>query len=85
MVVTTIHVTVVFDPRDSQTFLNALKELWLQVVEQERDILFFDVSESVAEPGTFHLVEVWAKDLDYLNNVSTTNPFSLSHLISWRN
>ena len=69
MVVTTVHVTLTFDPKDSPVFLDALKKLWRQVKDQEEDILFFDVSESATEPGTFHLIEVWARDLQFLNTV----------------
>lgn len=82
--VVTVHVTVSFDPKDSQIFLDALKELWLQVKEQEEDILFFDVSENVEEPGTFHMVEVWAKDLDYLSTVGLMGYYRLAANLSSR-
>lgn len=74
MTVTTARVTLTFDPKDSHVFLDALRELWEQAKEEE-DLLFFDVSESSTTPGTFHLIELWARDIDYLSAVRPSAAF----------
>jgi quinol monooxygenase YgiN len=81
MAVTTVRVTIKFDPSDSQTFLDALRELWQQA-RLEDDLLYFDLSESVTNPGTFYLIEIWARDIEYLQNVRLLSSVIL--LFHWR-
>jgi quinol monooxygenase YgiN len=68
--VSTLWATISVDPADSPTFLDALRGLHNEAAH-DPDLLFFDLSESYDTPGTFHLVEIWAKDRDYLLNVRT--------------
>ena len=65
---TTLVGLITVDPADSETFLNALREVHDET-KRLAELLFFDLSRSQESPGTFHLVEIWAKDLQYLQNV----------------
>ncbi len=80
--VTMLWVTIAVDPSDSQTFLDALRGVHNEA-KQEQDLLFFDIGESQDHPGTFHLVEIWAKDRGWLSNVRVgvrSWKFSSKHL-----
>ncbi len=65
---TTLAILITVDSADSQTFLNALRELHNET-KKLAELLFFDISGNEENPGTFHLIEIWAKDLQYLQDV----------------
>ncbi|EXJ87300.1 hypothetical protein A1O3_04259 [Capronia epimyces CBS 606.96] len=58
---TTLYVTIRVDPSNIEPFLAALRPCW-EAVCREPECLYFDISHSPSEPGTFHFVEVWAMD-----------------------
>ncbi len=69
MPVTTVRVTIRVDPADVQVFVDALAVAW-EELSREEDLLFYDLSQDVTDPGKFLMVEFWAKDVDFLQNVS---------------
>ena len=66
--VTTLAVLITVDPSDAKTFQNALREVHNHT-KKLAELLFFDLSTVPGKPGTFHLIETWSKDKDYLLNV----------------
>ena len=70
---TTLAVLITVEPADLQTFLNALHEVHNET-KKLAELLFFDLSQSQENPGTFHLIEIWAKDIQYLLNVCLQHP-----------
>ena len=68
MPVTTVRVTIRVDPADAQALMDALAVAW-EELSREEDLLFYDLSQDVTDPGRFLMVEFWAKDVEYLKNV----------------
>lgn len=60
--------TIKIDPADTETFLKAFRECWVQVCK-EPECIYFDIFHSQTEPGRFHFVEVWSKGNDWFMDV----------------
>lgn len=68
MPATIVRVTIKVDPADAQTVIDAITECWTEL-SFEPELLYYDASQSVTDPGTFYQVELWARDAEYLQNV----------------
>ena len=71
MPATIVRVTIKVDPADAQTVIDAIAECWTEL-SLEPELLYYDASQSVTDPGTFYQVELWARDVEYLQNVRYT-------------
>lgn len=53
------------DPSNSAKFTEALRKCW-EHTSKEPECLYFEVFHSPNEAGTFRLVEIWAKDMEWM-------------------
>ena len=64
----TISATFQVAPDDVAAFLTAHRPVWAACA-CEPECLFFDVFQSIEQPGLFRFVEVWSKGRDWLETV----------------
>lgn len=53
------------DPVNTQKFVEALRKCW-ESTSKEPECLYFEVFHSPSEPGTFRLIEIWSKDVEWM-------------------
>jgi quinol monooxygenase YgiN len=63
-----LQVTIRIDVSNITSFLAALRPVWKSCIS-EPECIFFDVSHSPTEPGTFRFVEVWKGDQKWFEDV----------------
>lgn len=63
-----LHVTIYIDPKNVEPFMIALRSVRSCLIE-EPECLLFDVFCSDSRPGIIRLVEVWAGDREWFENI----------------
>ena len=71
-----VHVKITVDPKNSETFLKALKPTFEKVIEEPLNT-FFEVYRDPRNPGVFKLVEHWNATPEYMKNVSRYSLYTL--------
>lgn len=70
----TFHVTIKVSPTNISAFLSALRPCWA-ATRRDPECLYYDVFHSTTEPGTFSVVEVWAKDSAWITENHIQRPY----------
>jgi quinol monooxygenase YgiN len=68
-IISYLLVSISIDPKDLPTFIPALKECYLNVIT-EPDCFLFQVLYDEKQPGVFKFIEGWARDKEWLLDVS---------------
>ncbi|ETI23991.1 hypothetical protein G647_05798 [Cladophialophora carrionii CBS 160.54] len=74
-----LHATLRIDASQIPAFLAALRPAWESCIH-EPECLFFDVSHSPTEPGTFRFVEVWQGDQKWFEDVQAKKEYYVPYL-----
>ncbi|KAG0649454.1 3-ketosteroid 1-dehydrogenase helE [Hyphodiscus hymeniophilus] len=68
------HVTIKIAPSNMTAFLSALRPCWA-ATRKDPECLYYEVFHSSTEPGTFSVVEVWAKDEAWITKNHIQRPY----------
>ncbi len=74
-----LQVTICVDPSDIERFMTALRPVWKACIDEPQN-LYFDVSHSPTEPGTFRFVEVWTGDQKWFEEVQLNKEYYAPYL-----
>ncbi|KIW70480.1 hypothetical protein PV04_02747 [Phialophora macrospora] len=74
-----LQVKIRVDVSDIPSFLTALRPVWKSCIS-EPECMFFDVSHSPTEPGTFRFVEVWKGDQKWFEDVQFKKEYYVPYL-----
>ncbi|KAK4059006.1 hypothetical protein Trihar35433_11267 [Trichoderma harzianum] len=74
-----VHVTITIDPTNTSAFLTAFRRIY-EIVAAEPECTYFEVFQSLEEPGVFRFVENWSKDVQWFKEVQLTKAYYRPYL-----
>ncbi|KAL7904766.1 hypothetical protein GGI35DRAFT_194646 [Trichoderma velutinum] len=74
-----VHVTITIDPANTTAFLAAFRRIY-EIVAAEPECTYFEVFQSLEEPGVFRFVENWSKDVQWFKEVQLTKEYYTPYL-----